>query len=134
MQLEIGAKESIEFKVKSSDLAKNLEISGEDNFPEVFATARLTALMEATCAKILIPLYEEGQFSVGVEVNIKHLAPTLEGDIVRATATFEGMEGKLYKFSVEAIDSGGKVGEASHTRAIVSEDRLMAGAKKRVGK
>lgn len=134
MALEVGQKDSISFKVKSSDLAKNLGISDEDDFPEVFATARLTALMEATAAKLLIPLFKEGEFSVGVEVNIKHLAPTLEGDIVKATATFTGMEGKLYKFSIEAEDSGGKVGEATHTRAIVSKDRLMAGANKRVGK
>ncbi|RXK13997.1 thioesterase [Halarcobacter mediterraneus] len=134
MELEIGTKATIEFKVKASDLAKNLEISPEDDFPEVFATARLTALMECASAKILIPFYKEGEFSVGVEVGLKHLAPTLEGDIVKATATFVGMEGKLYKFEVEAFDSGGKVGEATHTRAIVSKDRLMAGANKRVEK
>lgn len=134
MSLEIGKSETIEFKVEDKDLAKNLGISSDDNFPAVFATARLTALMEASAAKVLIPLYEEGQFSVGVEVNIKHLAPTLSGDIVKSTATFTGMEGKLYKFSIEAFDSAGKVGESTHTRAIVSEDRLMAGANKRVGK
>ena len=134
MQLEVGTKASIEFKVEEKDLAKNLGISKEDDFPEVFATARLTALMECASAKILIPFYEEGQFSVGVEVNLKHLAPTLEGDTVTATATFVGMEGKLYKFEVEAFDSAGKVGECIHTRAIVSKDRLMSGANKRVGK
>jgi len=134
MELEIGTQATIEFKVKASDLAKNLEISKEDDFPEVFATARLTALMECASAKILIPLYEEGQLSVGVEVNLKHLAPTLEGDTVKATATFVGMEGKLYKFEVEAFDSAGKVGECTHTRAIVTKDRLMSGANKRVGK
>jgi len=134
MQLEVGTKASIEFKVEEKDLAKNLGISKEDDFPEVFATARLTALMECASAKILIPFYEEGQFSVGVEVNLKHLAPTLEGDTVTATATFVAMEGKLYKFEVEAFDSAGKVGECIHTRAIVSKDRLMSGANKRVGK
>jgi len=134
MELKVGTKATIDFKVKASDLAKNLEISKEDDFPEVFATARLTALMECASAKILIPFYKEGELSVGVEVNIKHLAPTLEGDIVKATATFIGMEGKLYKFEVEAEDSGGKVGVATHTRAIVSKDRLMEGANRRIGK
>ena len=98
MELEIGAKSSIEFKVEDKDLAKNLQISPEDNFPEVFATARMVALMECSAAKILIPFLEEGQLSVGVEVNIKHLAPTLSGDTAISTATFEGMEGKLYIF------------------------------------
>ncbi|XPV69754.1 MAG: thioesterase family protein [Halarcobacter sp.] len=132
--LEIGTKDSIEFKVKEEDLAKNLHISPEDNFPEVFATARMVALMECSAAKILTPLLKEGQLSVGVEVNIKHLAPTLCGDIAKSTASFEGMEGKLYKFSIEVEDSGGKIGIGTHTRAIVTQDRLMDGAKKRVGK
>lgn len=134
MELEIGSKSSIEFKVKDSDLAKNLEISSEDNFPEVFATARLVALMECSAAKVLTPLIKEGQLSVGVEVNMKHLAPTLTDDIVKSTATFVGMEGKLYKFEIEAKDTGGVVGTCIHTRAIITEDRLMSGANKRVGK
>lgn len=134
MALEIGTNDSIEFKVEEKDLAKNLKISEEDDFPEVFATARMVALMECSAAKVLIPLYEEEQLSVGVDVNIKHLAPTLSGDIAKSTATFVGMEGKLYKFSIEVFDSAGKVGEGTHTRAIVSKERLMSGANKRAGK
>lgn len=134
MTLEVGTTATIEYTVKEEDFASNLNISPVDNFPAVFATARLTALMECTAAKVLIPIIGEGQLSVGVEVNIKHTAPTLAGDIVKATATFEGMEGKLYKFTVTAVDSGGEVGTCTHTRAIVDEARIMAGANKRVGK
>jgi len=134
MALEIGSTDFIELKVEDKDLAKNLRISSDDNFPEVFATARLVALMECSAAKVLIPIIEEGKLSVGVEVNVKHLAPTLTGDIVKSTAKFVGMEGKLYKFEIEAKDSGGVVGTCIHTRAIVTEDRLMSGANKRVGK
>ncbi|KAB7885355.1 thioesterase family protein [Poseidonibacter ostreae] len=134
MNLEIGTKDSIEFKVKNSDLASNLNISKDDGFPDVFATARLVALMECSAAKILIPFLKEGELSVGVNVNVTHLAATLEGDIAVSTATFDGMEGKLYKFSIEVVDSGGKIGTGTHTRAIVSTERLMSGAKKRVSK
>lgn len=132
MALEIGTQDKIEFKVKQSDLASNLNISPDDGFPDVFATARMVALMECSAAKILIPFLKEGELSVGVGVNIMHLAPTLEGDTAISTATFEGMEGKLYKFSIEVVDSAGKVGTGTHTRAIVSNERLMSGAKKRI--
>ncbi|WP_419765111.1 MAG: thioesterase family protein [Arcobacter sp.] len=134
MSLEIGTKASIDYKVEDKDLAKNLQISAEDNFPEVFATARMVALMECSAAKMLLPFLQEGQLSVGVEVNIKHLAPTLSGDVAVSTATFEGMEGKLYKFSLEVVDSAGVIGTGTHTRAIVTQERLMSGANKRVGK
>ena len=134
MELEVGSKATIEYKVESKDLAKNLGISVDDNFPPVMATARLVALMECTAAKAMKPILGDGKLSVGVNVNITHMAPTLEGDIAKATATFIGMEGKLYKFEVEAEDSGGNIGTCTHTRAVVVEDRLMAGANRRVGK
>lgn len=134
MELEIGTQASIEYKVLAKDLAKNLEISPDDNFPPVMATARLVALMECSAAKVMKPILGDGKLSVGVNVNITHMAPTLEGDVARATATFVGMEGKLYKFEIEAQDAGGLIGKATHTRAVVSEDRLMAGANARVSK
>ncbi|PZP14353.1 MAG: thioesterase, partial [Aliarcobacter butzleri] len=90
--------------------------------------------MECSAAKMMLPSLKEGELSVGVEVNIKHLAPTLEGDTAISTATFVGIEGKLFKFEIEVVDSGGVIGNGTHTRAIVSSERLMNGAKKRVEK
>ena len=51
---------------------------------------------------------------------------------VRARATYTGREGKLYTFTIEAFDGGGKVGEGDHTRAIISTERLLAGAAARI--
>ncbi|MCT7446003.1 thioesterase family protein [Aliarcobacter skirrowii] len=134
MSLEIGTKATIEYKVQNKDLASNLQISIDDNFPQVFATARMVALMECSAAKMMKNLLKDGELSVGVGVDIKHLAPTLENDTAVSTATFVGMEGKLYKFEIEVVDSGGVIGTGVHTRAIVSNERLISGAKKRVGK
>ncbi|MDX4047557.1 hypothetical protein Q6A75_01305 [Aliarcobacter skirrowii] len=134
MSLEIGTKATIEYKVQNKDLAANLQISIDDNFPQVFATARMVALMECSAAKMMKNLLKDGELSVGVGVDIKHLAPTLENDTAVSTATFVGMEGKLYKFEIEVVDSGGVIGTGVHTRAIVSNERLINGAKKRVGK
>ena len=134
MSLTVGKKASIDYKVEKKDLASNLNISADLTFPEVFATARMVALMECSAAKMMLPLLKEDELSVGVEVNIKHLAPTLEGDAAISTATFVGMEGKLFKFEIEVVDSGGVIGNGTHTRAIVSNERLMNGAKKRVEK
>ncbi|MDX4036406.1 thioesterase [Aliarcobacter skirrowii] len=134
MSLEIGTKATIEYKVQNKDLASNLQISIDDNFPQVFATARMVALMECSAAKMMKNLLKDGELSVGVGVDIKHLAPTLENDTAISTATFVGMEGKLYKFEIEVVDSGGVIGTGVHTRAIVSNERLISGAKKRVGK
>ena len=67
-------------------------------------------------------------------MNIKHLAATPNHTEVSAKATFLGMEGKLYKFKVEAFDPAGKIGEGEHLRAIIDADRLMKGAMARLQK
>ena len=116
-----------------SDMAKALAISVEDDFPEVFATSRMIALMELAAARCMKPLLNTGELSVGVGVDITHMAATPKGLQVTARATFSGMEGKLYGFTLEAFDEAGLVGEGRHTRAIVSTERLLAGARSRAG-
>ena len=117
--------------VGPGDSAKGLALSPEDNFPDVFATSRMILLMELAAARLMSPGLDAGQLSVGVGVNVQHLAATPLGVEVRAAATFLGMEGKLFRFKVEAFDVGGPVGLGEHTRAIVKTDRLLAGAASR---
>lgn len=114
------------------DMAKSLAVSSEDNFPEVFATSRMIALMELAGARLMKRILEPQQLSVGVGVCIKHLAATPNNTEVRAVATFVEMEGKLYKFKIEAFDPAGKIGEGEHTRAVIDSERLINGAKKRL--
>ena len=88
--------------------------------------------MEIAAARGMTPLLGPGQLSVGVGVDVKHLAATPLGVAVRAEATLLGIEGRIYRFAVRAFDPGGLVGEGSHTRAIVTAERLVAGASARV--
>lgn len=45
-----------------------------------------------------------------------------------AEAKFVAREGKLFVFEVAAYDPGGEIGRGTHKRAIVSAERLSAGA------
>lgn len=130
--VKIGATASASMTVTDADTAKALAVMAEDDFPDVFATARMVALMELAAARCITPLLQEGELSVGVGVNIQHLAATAKLDVVQAIATYLGTEGKLHKFSIEAFDSGGKIGTGTHTRAIVRTERLLAGAQARL--
>ncbi len=130
--VKIGATSSASMTVTDADTAKALAVMAEDDFPDVFATARMVALMELAAARCITPLLQEGELSVGVGVNIQHLAATAKLDVVQAIATYLGTEGKLHKFSIEAFDSGGKIGTGTHTRAIVRTERLLAGAQARL--
>jgi len=93
----------------------------------------MIALMELAAARLMKKVLEPDQLSVGVGVFIKHLAATPNNTRVSAVATFLEMDGKLYKFKIEAFDTAGKIGEGEHTRAIIDSGRLLSGARKRVG-
>ena len=131
-ELQPGASIEVAYTVAASDSPRNLRLADGDEFPDVLATAKMVGLLEVAAARLLKPLLKEGELSVGVEVNVKHLAPTPLFTAVTARATFTGMEGKLYRFEVELLDVGGCAARGMHTRAIVGLDRLMEGARRRI--
>lgn len=130
---EINATATAQWTVGPADLASALPIETDDEFPPVFATARMIGLMEIAAARVLQPLLGPGELSVGVTVDVSHTAPTPVGAHVTATARYAGREGKLFLFEVSVSDPGGEVGRGWHKRAIVSNERLQSGAAKRVG-
>lgn len=118
--------------VQPSDTAEALCLAPEDAFPAVFATSRMVALMEVAAARLMTPLLREGQLSVGVAIDVTHGAATPIGCQVRAVATYQGPEGKLHRFKVEAFDEAGPIGSGVHLRAIVTTERLLSGARRRI--
>lgn len=76
--------------VAESDLASALPLSPSDQFPAVFATARMVALMEIAASRLLVPCLGPGQVSVRVSVYATHSAPTPEGEKVDAEASTWG--------------------------------------------
>ena len=130
---EVNAIATAEWVVTEADLASALPIETDDEFPPVFATARMIGLMEIAAARVLQPLLGPGELSVGVTVDVSHTAPTPLGAKVTATARYAGREGRLFLFEVSVADPAGEVGRGWHKRAIVSSERLQAGAAKRIG-
>jgi len=122
---------SAQLIVRAEDLASALRFEPGDDFPAVFATSRLVALMEVAAARVLRPHLGPGQLSVGTSVEILHTAATPLGGTVTAIAVLRRQEGKLFVFEVTASDDAGEVGRGTHKRAIVSSERLVSGAAKR---
>lgn len=131
-ELELNDTASAEIFVGPEHLASALPSEMDDAFPKVFATARMIGLMELAAARVLQPLLNPGELSVGVTVDITHTAPTPPGVTVTATARYAGREGKLFLFEISASDPGGEIGRGWHKRAIVTSERLESGAAKRV--
>lgn len=117
--------------VRLEDTASHIALAPTDAFPEVFATARMIALMEVAAARAMQPLLGEGQLSVGVSLNVRHTAATLVGSRVRAVATWVRTEARLTHFKVEAFDESGSIGVGEHSRAVIDTARLISGAQRR---
>jgi len=97
----------------------------------VLSTTHTIAMLELAAGRVLTPLLQPGQLSVGVEVNVTHSAPTLPRAKVIAVARYTGRAGKLYVFEVVAYDAAGEIMRGEHSRAIIDVERLLATAARR---
>jgi len=95
----------------------------------VLSTPWLVALMEqAACAAVEGLLGDADQTTVGVRLDIRHLAPSPVRAEVRARAELIEVDGRRLVFRVEAFDAQERIGEGSHERAVVQASRLQARA------
>ncbi|MFY9573454.1 MAG: hotdog domain-containing protein, partial [Blastocatellia bacterium] len=67
----------------------------------------------------------EGWVTVGVVVNVRHLAATPVGAKVITRAEVIEVGDNAIKFTVEAHDGFEKIGEGTHVRAPVEMERFM---------
>lgn len=100
---------------------------GSGDLP-VYATPAMAALMEKAAKTAAKELLGEGETTVGSELDIKHLRPSVIGASITATATLTAQEGRKLVFDVEASDSSGIIGSGNHTRYIVNIEKFMAKA------
>ena len=112
--------------------AAELEVSDEDTAiamhsgdVPVLATPRLVALCEEAACEAAAAALEEGQTTVGMRVQIDHVAPIAVGTKVRAEAKLERVEGRRLRFSVSVTDACGLVAAGKLTRVIVDRDRFI---------
>ena len=91
---------------------------------DVFSTPAMIAFMEQTAMKAVEACLNEGEGTVGTEVNIRHLKATAVGKTVICTATLQEVKGNRLLFRVEAEDETGKIGEGLHERFIIDNRRF----------
>jgi predicted thioesterase len=92
---------------------------------EVFSTPSLVALMELAAKDFIDTKLDNGFSTVGIEINVKHLKATPLGDKVKCIGKLEEIDGKKLKFSLECFDSKGKIGEGTHFRYIVENEKFL---------
>ncbi|MGH2829674.1 MAG: thioesterase family protein [Actinomycetota bacterium] len=122
MTLQSGRTGRATRTVAQSDTAIAL---GSGDVP-VLGTPAVVALVERACCAAVEGALPEGSTSVGVRVELDHLAPSHVGATVEATATLTEVEGRGLTFTATVVDGDEVVARAVHRRAIVDRARFQA--------
>jgi len=91
----------------------------------VLATPWMITYMERTCRDLIAEKLPDGYASVGVHVDVHHLAPTPVGGMVWVLARVSRVEGLQVQLSVKARDKFEQIGKGNHTRVVIDEARFM---------
>jgi len=100
--------------------------TGFTDMPPVFATAFLVGFVEWTCIEALRPCLPAGARTVGVHVDLSHIAATPVGMQVSAEVELIAVQGRQLRFRVLCRDDADLICEGHHERALVDFERFMA--------
>jgi fluoroacetyl-CoA thioesterase len=139
--MEMGMKESLRPGVSRInriviDRDRTIGFMGEE--ARVYATPRLVGDVEYTCRNLILEHADPGEDSVGTEIALKHLAPTLPGMTVEIAVRVTAVEGRRIAFEVAVRDELDEVSRGTHSRFVVdiakTIERLKAKAAQRTAK
>lgn len=122
--LETGIKGYQEMTVTAEDTAK-VHKSGT---LDVLATPRMAALMEETAWRSVAEHLEQGMGTVGIKLNLEHLAPTPVGMKIWCETVLTEVDGRKLTFAITTFDEAGKIGEGIHERFIIEEAKFQSKA------
>jgi fluoroacetyl-CoA thioesterase len=114
------------------DRDRTIGFMGEEG--RVYSTPNLIRDVEHACRDLILEHGDAGEDSVGMEVALKHLAPTLPGMEVEITVTVREVDRRKVAFDVAVKDELEPISAGSHTRFVVEKtktiERLKAKAEK----
>ncbi len=121
MSVEPGLNGHVELVVTEGDTAVAVG-SGDVS---VLSTPRIVALCEEAAVQAMFGQLPDGETTVGMRIQLDHLAPTAVGDVVTADAKLEKIEGRRLKFSVSVNDDRGLVAAGKVTRVVVERAHFL---------
>lgn len=119
--IQIGRVREESFQVVEEHLAIQVGSGGAP----VLATPWLIAYMERVAYRMLAEVLSGGKSSVGVLVDVRHLAPTAVDSTVRVRAEIDELQGSRVMFKIQAWDEMEKIGEGIHQRVVIDEARFL---------
>jgi len=120
-KLSVGARETRTITV---DRDRTIGFMGEAC--RVYATPALVGDIEHACRDLIFERTPEGEDSVGITVNIAHLAPTLMGMSAEIAVTVAEIDGRKVVFDVTARDELEQICKGRHERFVVDVEKTRA--------
>ena len=104
------------------DRGRTVAFMGEEC--RVYGTPFLIQDIEGTCRNLILEHLEEGQDSVGTNVTLDHVAPTMEGTEIEILVTVDDIDRRAVTFKVTARDSVDELAKGKHSRFIVDKEKV----------
>lgn len=124
MPIEPGLTARFESEVCEADTALAL---GSGDVP-VLGTPCVVRLCEQAAVAAIDGRLDDGTTSVGMRVQLDHLAPTTVGNAVTTEATLEKVEGRRLTFTVSVRDARSLVAAGKVTRVLVNREQFLDNA------
>ncbi len=94
----------------------------------VLSTPAMIGLMERTSVQLILPYVDENEKTVGIHVDVRHIAATKIGQSVTVTVQLLEVEKNKLRFSVSATnDQGILIGTGTHRRALINPKGFAGG-------
>lgn len=100
----------------------------------VYGTPYLVRDIEMTCRELILEHADVGEDSVGTDVSIKHLAPTLLGMKIEIAVTVSLVEGRRVVFEISAKDDVEQICKGTHGRFVVDVNKTVQRLKAKAAK
>ena len=125
MIIEIGLTGAYRLDVETKHTG---EANGFPNLP-VLSNPWLTLACEMACHDAIHRGLEPGMASVGIHLDLFHLAPVAAGGTLTVEATVIEIDRRRLRFSVAGTDGAHKVVHGTHDRFLVDLAQFLSGAR-----
>ena len=129
MEIAPGLQGTVELVVGEEHTAPSIG-SGK---VRVLATPVMINLIEAAALKAIEHRLQPGYQSLGIHLDVHHVAATPVGMRARAIAEVTKVDGRTVTFKVEARDEKELIGHGTHERVVVNVAKFDARVQKKLG-
>jgi len=98
----------------------------DDVMPPLLSTPALVWWLEHAARALMLPFLEEGESTVGVVVEVEHLAPAVRGASVRCQARLIHADKRVFSFSLRAWEGTRLLCRGTHKLRVVRKARLAS--------